>query len=77
MVGVMIRLILLPYSHKSVSIVKGVKEVEDVKKTLLLAMSPMEDKTCQDADMHKLFIISTLASNGKKLDNVCALIGDN
>jgi len=54
--------------------VKGVKEV---KKTLLLAMSPMEDETRHDADMHKLFIISTLTTYGKKLDNVCALIGDN
>ena len=40
-------------------------------------MSPMEDETSQDADMHQLFIISTLATHGKKLDNVCALIGDN
>ena len=50
---------------------------KEAKKLYLLAMSPMEDETSQSAAEHKQFLLSTLATYGKSLDNVCAFIGDN
>jgi hypothetical protein len=50
---------------------------KEVKKLYLLAISPMQDETSQSAAEHKAFLLSTLATYGKSLSNVCAFIGDN